>query len=91
MQDAIATLTVSGPKIAARLLVASGEAFNALNEALFDVQEVVSEDEFRQLKQAVGSVLGHELHDLQLRLKSLYPEVDVDDVSQLARMYKGGF
>jgi len=91
MSDAISDLNVSGPKIAARFLVACGEAFNALNEALFDVQASVSEDEFRQLKQAVGSVVGHELFDLRQRLASLYPEVDAYDLRQLARMYEGGF
>jgi hypothetical protein len=91
MDEAISNLAVSGPKVAARFIVACGEAFNAFDQALIDVQGKVSDDEFRQLKQAVGRVVGLEMYDLRLRLKSLYPQLDVEDVRQLAHLYEGGF
>ena len=80
MESGIQTLSVSDPSVAAELLWAAHEAGSRLTQGLDRVRDRVSANEFAQIAQAVGGVLGHDLLDFSQSLVQQHPQFRSDDL-----------
>jgi hypothetical protein len=90
LREAIENLSVQSPAVAARFVLACQLGSRAFTDALEDVRGKISDADFSALVGAVGTVLGHEILDLRNQLVRQHPQLDMPDVEQLIREFKGG-
>jgi hypothetical protein len=77
LDQSIATLEVSDPMIAGRLIDAIGEAGKALANCLPAIEDSVLRD---KVAGAVATVLGMDMHDLLMVLLRQHPDLDTHGI-----------
>lgn len=78
----------SDPLIAGRFVAACHIAGAAFDNALADVEGRVSEEQWKALKRATGTVMGSEIGDLMNVIAARHPQLDVKNVQQLSDSFK---
>ncbi|WP_340115226.1 hypothetical protein [Pelagibius sp. 7325] len=67
---------ISNKEFAAKVLEETSTCFERLNDLLLDAQEILSDQEFRELRIAVGKVLGEMYVEVERPIHKAHPNLE---------------